>query len=358
MKKLLLIPCLTLLSTINASSQIEFDLADSKTKVESIDVDLSPVVVFKSIVNREDYHYTFEIEFIEREVPPIHLADSLLYLKGAMTQAFDDALEAFQNATEESQMPNLYDRLDKETNKLDPKVYADKVKLGREALESSTYSKPLGFGLRNNQEITITVTRKFKKDNKDTSVVWVRTFKTPEKTPWSLMYGFTFVPNLMNPATHYYCVEDTISNTYKITPLNNQNKLFFRNLSPTIMITWTPMSKYRFRKKTWGRAIFSNNLYQFGFTAGLSMNFNSDVGGLTAMVAPSFVIARNVSLSFGACMTPKHMLKGKYKEGEYVKENLDFDQLHEKQYMGEWFLSLAIRFDENPFGKKEADKKD
>lgn len=88
------------------------------------------------------------------------------------------------------------------------------------------------------------------------------------------------------------------------------------------------------------------------------MNFASETGNVTALVAPSIVIGRNVSLSAGVCMTQKQVLKGQYKEGDVVTEDLDFDQLHEKQFMGEWFVSLAIRFEENPFKKKEEDKKE
>ena len=357
MKKLLFIFCLFLLAS--AKAQIIFDLADSKTKTETVDIDISPVIVFKSLVQWQKYDYSFEVEMQEKEIPPIRV-DTLFVSKSNLTPeddtlAFSKAYEAFFLAKEEKEIPKLYDKLEKEIARLDKKKYPGCIERGNKLLEGSVYSKYLSFSLRNNQEITVTVTRKFKTTGgKDTSIIWVRTYKTPGKTPWHIMYGFTFVPNWMNPMPQFYCKGDSASG-YVITKMNNQNKYFFKNVSPTLMIGWTPMKKYDFGKDTWGKALFSNHCYQLGFTGGLSLNFGSEAGNISALFAPSLVFADNLSLSFGACLTQKQILKGQYKEGDIVHENLDFDQLHEKQYMGEWFISLSIRFEKNPFEK--ADKK-
>jgi len=88
----------------------------------------------------------------------------------------------------------------------------------------------------------------------------------------------------------------------------------------------------------------------------LSLNFASETGIVNVMAGPSLLIADNVSLSGGLVFTQKNVLMGKYKDGDVVKENLEFDQLHDKKYMLEWFFSLAIRFDTNPFAKKETTK--
>jgi hypothetical protein len=346
-----------LLLAANASAQIIFDLSDSKTKVEYIDIDKDPVLVIKNMIPNPAYQYTHEVEFREVDVPPISIAGDSSMLTDSLSD-FDKAYDALKNATDEGEVPDLIKKLEKEIGKLNAQEFPAQIQKGRQLLEATTSSKSLQFGLRNNQEITVTVTRTSKTDKgKDTTIQWMRTFKTPEKSPWSIMYGFTFTPNLMNPVMQYFSEGDTATNTYTITPLHNRNNYFFKNLSPTLMITWTPMSRYRFNSGFW-RALVSNHFSQLGFTAGLTMNFATETANVSVLAAPSLVIAKNVSLSFGACLTQKSVLKGKYTEGQRIQENLDFDQLHEKQFMGEWFISLAIRFEKSPFEKKETDSKD
>jgi len=357
-KKTILLATISLLLGTTAQAQITFDLADKKTQEETIDIDTDPIIVFKNVITNQGYDYSFEIEMIEKDIPAIPIKGiDAKSLDTLATRNFELALAAFKGAKEETDLPKLHEKLEKEIDKLDPKKHAEEIALGRAALEASVFTKTLGFALRNNQEITVTVTRKYNNGKKDTSIQWVRTFKTPAKSPWSIMYGFTYIPNVMNPVSNYYCLEDTAANTFAITRLNNQKNYFFKNVSPTLMITWTPMHQYRYTKGTRCKSFFSNHFYQLGFTAGLSMNFASETGSVTALAAPSLVIARNVSLSAGVCMTQKQVLNGKYSEGAVIAENLDFDQLHEKQFMGEWFITLAIRFEENPF-KKDDDKKE
>jgi hypothetical protein len=254
------------------------------------------------------------------------------------------------NVEKESKVNDLVENLKDEIKKLKSDYKNCAIK-GYNLIEKTKYEKGLTFSIRNNQTIDITITRTT--NGKDT-VTWTRTFKTPIKSPWHIMYGFTFVPNIMNPVTNYFSKADTSGKRFTITKLNNQRNDFLKNISPTIMLQWAPLKKYTL-KDNW-KSIFSNNFYQLGFVSGLSLNFASETGTVNVMAGPSLVIADNISLSGGVVLTQKSILKGQYKEGDIIKENLDFDQLHEKKYMAEWFISLAIRFDSNPF-KKEEEKK-
>ena len=71
------------------------------------------------------------------------------------------------------------------------------------------------------------------------------------------------------------------------------------------------------------------------------------------MISPSIIIADNLSVNIGAIFTQKDRLRGQYSEGQSLRESLDFDQLHEKKHQLEWFVSIAFRFESNPFKKKE-----
>lgn len=348
----------------NISAQIIVDLSRGEVSSETIDINLKPTLIIKNMLYPREYiKYSFSIDLDEQPVPPFSLdnlkaqpltsSDSI----DIDTVAYSIALTALKSAKDELETSKAVKNLQKEIDKLKPKYLALKQK-GELAIQSTISTpKDLQFLLRNNQTIIVKVKREFLNENgKDTSITWKFTFKTPSKSPWNIMYGFTFIPNMMNPISNYYAKADTSGKLFEITKLNNDRKDFLKNISPTLMVTWKPAVKYTC--KTGGlKVLLSNNVYQLGFVAGLSLNFASETGAVNVMAGPSIVIADNISLSAGVALTQKSVLKGQYKEGDIIKESLDFDQLHEKKYIGEWFVSLSIRFEQNPFSKKE-DAKD
>lgn len=349
MKRILIVTVFAFLS-FNLFSQINFDLGDKKTTTESIDLSMVKKVIFKNLLPTGiNYNqYSFSIEMVEEVIPAftgVSPAGDPCPNTGNLTKA----LTALSNDSNESDVSGHVKNLQNEIKKLDPKKQQACIDKSNLLIEKTTYTKELLFSLKNNETVTVTVKRKFKTTSgtKDTSTVWVKIFKTPSKSPWKIMYGFTFIPNWMNPIANYYCKADTSGKLFTITKLNNQRKDFFKNVSPTLMFTRTPFKKHS------GIGILSNDCYQLGFTAGVSLNFASEIGIVNIMAGPSIVISDNISITIGACLTQKDILNGKYKEGDIIKTNLDFDQLHEKKYMPEWFVSLSIRFDQSPFGKKD-----
>lgn len=365
MKKILLVALLMIFSKISYT-QIIFDLSDKKSTTETINLSTVQSVLFKNLTYQgvKNEQYKFIIEMTEEEIPAISSSlnpaadkDECTTIDPTLKNEFSSNKQLFINTDDETVISKSIKSLEKIKGKLDKSKEKACIEQINSLIEISTYSKQLLFDLKNNQTISIKVVKTYKpqKTNIDTTVTWTKTFKTPEKTPWHIMYGFTFVPNLMNPEKTYFSKADTSGKLFTITPLNNQKHDFWKNISPTIMIQWAPMSKYSFTKHAW-RAFFSNEFYQIGFVGGLSLNFASETSAVNVMAGPSFVIADNISLSAGVVFTQKNVLNGKYKEGDIIKENLSFDQLHEKKYMFEWFISMAIRFDTNPFAKKEEKK--
>lgn len=351
--KIILIILVLSLFTFKSYSQIIFDLSDSKNTIESIDIKNNQVVLFKNLAYKglTQNQYSFIIELEEEPIPSFSSRGlETASEKGtSCNPTISRLIASYTNAEEEKDVPDRIKKLEKEIEKLDVDTNKDCIDYLRSLINSSLYAKPLSFELRNNQKITIIVKRKIGND----TIVWTKVFKTPTKSPWKIMYGFTFVPNLLNPVTNYYSNPDTSGKQFIITKLNNQRNDFFKNISPTLMLTWTPSVKYTLKKGEWCKALFSNNFYQVGFVGGVSLNFANETGAVNVMAGPSIVIADNISLSGGVVLTQKSILKGTYQEGQVLKENLDFDQLHEKKYMIECFFSLAIRFDSNPFKKEE-----
>ena len=341
--------------SLNVNSQIVFDLSIKNTTTETIEIKPNQIIVFKNLLPTgiDNTEYSFEIELKEEKIPPFQG----ISIAGSPCSGITDlqtAYKALTNASDESQLANLIEDLKKEINKLDPKTQQACIDKANTLIEKTTFTKLLLFSLRNNQTITVTVKRVYTDSNGQTvTSTWVKIYKTSEKTPWHLMYGFTFVPNKMNYMPNYFTKADTTGNTFTITKLNNQDSNSFKNISPTMMFQWTPMKKYYFTKGERIKAAVSNNFYQFGITGGLSLNFANEVAIANVMAGPSIVIADNLSISFGLVFTPKDDLLGEYEEGQILKEHLNFDQLHEKDYMLEYFISLAFRFEGNPFKKKD-----
>jgi hypothetical protein len=358
MKATLLISTFTFLISATVFGQITVDLSKDNVSSETIDINLKPLVIVKNMLPANATNkYSFSIEMKEEKIPAFSNIGSTAgqsCTDNNDTKAYGEALKNLNAAKDETEMPKLIKNLQKEIDNLNSKYQSCKDE-GNSIIQTTTYTKDLQFSLRNNQTISVNVTREFKtKEGKDTSKIWAFTFKTPTKSPWSIMYGFTFIPNLMNPMINYYSKADTSGKLFTIIRLNNQRNDFLKNISPTLMLTWKPLKKYTLKgdERDW-TALLSNNFYQLGFTGGLSLNFASETGTVNVMAGPSIVIADNISISIGVAATQKNVLKGQYKEGDVIKENLDFDQLHEKKYMAEWFVSIAIRFDQSPFAKKD-----
>jgi len=334
-----------------SEAQIVFDLSDKNESTESVDFKIGSQVLFKNLIPSERIsgHYSFIIDVKQEPIPAFKGAQ----LAGAECEKsveVQNEIASINNEEDEGKIPDHIKNLNEIINKPPKDINNNCLRYLKSLIELTKYIMPLQFKLDYNQTITITVKRK----GKDSTYIWTKIYKTPIKSPWHIMYGFTFVPDMLNPVTNYYCKADTTGKLYTVTKLNNQRNDFFKNISPTLMFQWSPMKKYYFRTGSISKAFFSNNFYQLGFVGGLSLNFTSEIGTINVLAGPSIVIADNISLCTGIILTQKNILNGQYKEGDIIKENLDFDQLHEKKYMAECFISLAIRFDSNPFKKDES----
>ena len=354
MKNVIYTSILVFLIALTSFSQINIDLStDVKMQTESIDPSLDPVIIIKNRLPGIIHNYSVTINEKHEEIPPFEIPSGLKASDCTESEFTTDFLEANKNlleAVDESSIPDLLKQLKMEIKGLNNTQNVCK-EIGETTISKCEIKLPLKFLLKYNQTIDVKITRV----SPDTTISWTYTYKTPTKTPWKIMYGFTFVPNLMNPINTYYSQSDTSNSFFTIEKHNNQQNDFFKNISPTLMFQWAPMKKYNFKSQFWN-AILSNSFYQIGFTGGISLNFASEnsLADVNVMAGPSIIIADNISISAGIVLTPKDVLKGQYKESQQIAEHLDFSQLHDKKYMAEWFITLAIRFNGNPFEKKES----
>jgi len=353
-KKITTIILTVLFATDISNSQITIDLAGPKKTTESIDLlKGKSITLINMLANRDDNSYVTSVDLKEEEIPPISTSElSASKKRPTCPDSYTLAYRNLYNTKKEESISGMVESLKKEIKKLGPESMACAIE-GNQLIKNTSEVIDLNFNLRNNQTITITILRITGND----TTQWTRIYKTPTKSPWSVMYGFSFIPNMMNPVNNYFSKADTSGKSYTVTKLNNQKNTFLKNVSPTIMVTWKPVTKYTWKSGGGAnnlKSLFSNNFYQFGLVGGFSLNFASDVANANVLIGPSIIFCENLSISVGVAATQKDVLKGQYKEGDVIKDNLDFSQLHDKKYMAEWFVSVSFRFSSNPFKKADS----
>lgn len=285
------------------------------------------------------YSISIEEQILETK-PFIIIEGGIRYTKCKNQDEFDALVKEVKTVKFESNIPKIKEKLKNFCNKTGANICEDLIEQAKEIKSNMTkvvkVSEPID--LERGEMVTITVKR-------DTNT-WVFTYKTKPINQWSVLWGFTYIPNWLSSPDHFFAKADS-GNAYIVTKQSNEeliNKIF-TNITPTLMFTYKSTDKFRFNSKDLVKAIFSNHFYQLGLTGGISL----DLSNPTAMISPSIIFGDNLSLNAGIVFTQKYILDGRYKAGDRIFENLTFEQLHEKQYMPEFFLSIAFRFDKNIF---------
>ncbi len=318
-------------------AQVELDLSSDKGNTRSIDLDVKFVKLINAVKNK--YSYTADIQ-MTRIITPV------FDIQGAQaTDGFDKnvcsneskvILGKLDAADTEKELKDAISKAkDYLKSKSEPKNEC--IKAIENALNNTEIIVPFDFKLKNNQTITITI-NKYKKDQKDPLSTWTFILKTEDKTRWLVHYGLTYTPSAISKVNHYYALADTsVANRYSVNKNNNNGPKAWENISATINFT------YPFHGDSRG--------FDGGFTAGFGINAGLELSGHAGLSA---IIGDNIILGTGIAFMQKQKLKGQYKEGQIIKENLSFEALHEKVWLPEIFFTIGFRFGSNPFVKKES----
>lgn len=315
--------------------QLVVDLSDKSKSTETVDIG-KPFLVIKNLIPDKEYNY--EIDMQEQKIPSFDFASLATGNKceeDDINKTFKESYNNLTNCNNEAEVPGLIQSLKQEIQmlrKADLNKYGFCIFQGTELLNKTTLQKDLLFILRNNQTITVKVKRQTKIDKRDTTITWIKVFKTPQKSPWIIHFGFTYQPNFLSKYDQYFSKADTSSaNRYTITRKNGNQSKFWENLSPTIMFSYPLTNK--------------KGDSHLAFSAVAATNFSSFYAG----TGLSFVIGENVALGTGIMFTQKYVLNGIYKKNDIIKTNLTYDQLHEKKWGPEIYFTIGLRFDKNPF---------
>lgn len=187
---------------------------------------------------------------------------------------------------------------------------------------------PSVYVIEASEKVEVTVLREVEDD----SIVWKYNYESPMAGRWVTTYGFSFAVPLFDKAETYYL--DPVNTSYIVT---EDNQKIRPNFLPSIFFSWLPND-------------ISNDGFSFSWTGGLGFN---DLEAPTVFLGGSVFYYYNLSLNFGIVAHKQHFLIGKYSEGQILKENMSFDQLHDEFYSFNPFLSLSFRFGKNIFEKGE-----
>ncbi|GAA4896845.1 hypothetical protein GCM10023311_21990 [Flaviramulus aquimarinus] len=149
-------------------------------------------------------------------------------------------------------------------------------------------------------------------------------YKTKPRGKWQTTFGFNFI-HLGNNNTFFSKSVDSI---YVITEGTNQNKYDFH---PTLMFTWLKNN---------------NDEFNVGFSGGLGYDLEKS---LSVFLGGSLIYNQNITLTLGIAFHNQKKLNSNYEEGDIIKENLTFEQLHGDFIRINPFISLSFRLDKNPF---------
>ena len=193
-------------------------------------------------------------------------------------------------------------------------------------LLNSTITTLNSIKVERNQQVEINISRK---DGEKTKR-WVYILETPRLGEWNVGYGFTFITQIFSKEGRYFLMQqDSVFAIRK----NISNKI--ADFIPTIMFFWTPTK-------------WSNNTWSRSLLGGISFNLERP----TILLGVSFSYNRNLNINFGIAAHAQNQLNGRYEEKQILKEVVSEDQLHEKLYRFNPFVSVTYRFNDNPFKSK------
>lgn len=329
----------TLLSPLTASAQLGTLNLVEEGRTISVDAGRLPVV---TVINRiPEKVYTRTLLKETQPIPPIRLPSDfkpMLMPEGAnpcakAEQLFRNWLKTLRGASDEKQVAAAVAEsatVREEIEESQPTVCA--VTIGAQferALRTTTMTLDLsGYVLAAGEQLTITISRADPAPAK----TWTFVLLAPKAGQWLTTWGFTFG---QDRDQRYYLTPGD-GGTFTVTAEEKHGKGDLR-LIPSVFFHWLP------------RKDENANWSVSPLTAGLGISKDAPA----VMVGMSLTRRQNVSIIGGGMLARAMRLDGVYKNRQVLTENLTTDKLHDTTYRAGLFISLAIRFDRNPFGGGE-----
>jgi hypothetical protein len=316
------------------------DLSQDKQKAENISLEQKKIKIINKLPTKK-YKLVYIVEKTDNSselIPPFDVAafageSSDCGCNAGINKKIDDLFTAATEKELGKRISDLRDELKGDDG-------CKKLCLAKleKILEATIAEEDIDVTLENNQTITVVVIRD---DNDGKFLTWTKTLKTPRTSRWLTHYGLTYAPAIISKDSLFFSKTDTsTANRFIVTPQHNRSPRPWDNISATINFT------YPFSSKVKG--------LDLGFTAGFGLNPGLQLSGHTGLSA---IIGTNVILGTGVVLMQKYNLRGQFADKDVIRENLNFEALHEKVWRPEIYFTIGFRFNKNPFAGS-SDKKE
>ncbi len=348
--KNILLSAFLLMPIISFSQQIEIDLSEPKiNERKNVSTGTKEIVLMNALFDRK-YEVSYTISDLLPD--PIKLEASKVAANsvsaGGNPDILDDAVkcpggsgirDAISNVNQAISEAGLKENYKLVRDKIsglpaDCKILAEGLLSAKERdIKKSTFIKDLKF----NQVVHVTVTRM---KGEVVEKIWEFDIRTQGKVDkWLIHYGFTYQPGLINRHSQYFSkATDGGTGGYEIARMSGNPEKAWQNISPTLVFSHPLSRSYR------------------EIMPAISIITGTNFSTYSAGIGFSSIVAYNGLISIGLMYSEKYALNGKYKEGDVIKENLNFEQLHSKRGGIEVFITVALRLDKNPFSSSDSKK--
>jgi hypothetical protein len=175
---------------------------------------------------------------------------------------------------------------------------------------------------------------------------WTFVLKGKQQGQWVTTYGFGFTSQRLESPT-YFAKQIPDTAAFQIIK-SNQADVWDLNYVPAIFFSYFPSQNF-------------NSCWNHSLTAGLGFGLNLSAAPIV-FFGYNGMFYNNIGFSTGVAFHQQHRIKSQYSENDIITTTLDKDQLHDKIFRPNFFVSINFRFGENPFkpknsGDKEEDKK-
>lgn len=283
------------------------------------------------VINRlPEGTYRVSVSLGTRPIAPIGLPAAM----GGVCNDLVDATEALDDATSEDQVPALLRQLEaalrgSSTNAACTGPERDRAEWVR---ESTQWTHPTTYSLGEEQFLRITVQRVNK--NGQAERTWQKYVAAEGGGGWRVSYGYSMPLLTVGPTYRSYNTE-AVGTRFVITGERAREEL---DAIPSLFFNYAPADE---------RGLKWNML-----TAGLGVDLREPV----LMLGTGLTYYGNLSVSLGGSVRRENVLRSGYSVGDTLEADVKDDQLRERVFRFRPYVSLSIRFDRNPFAKKQEEE--
>lgn len=334
---------LLFLSTINAQQKIEINLANNAGNIRTESV--QPGVPLKIIIVNRSLAVNYKIKVIKRtdllEELTLEKETGIVPFTQVGCNYIREQINLLYEFEDEKKLGLAIKELEKKIDEIessDDKLTDDQKKCNKQQIFEARYSiestkeSLLSQTLKNGEILEVVISRK-KEGEENAIVEWRRVFKTENKGKWLTTYGFTYINQTFKKAEPYFLKQ--MDSTFSVNPLNRRSKLSF---VPSVFFTWLPYSH-------------TNQDFSLSLTGGLGY----DLEAPTAFLGANLLYNQNIGISLGIAAHQQDFLNGQYNAGDILNENLSKEQLNEKLYVFNPFISINFRFGAPPLKNGDSD---